>query len=126
MSYLSYWIMITTDMRSSCATAEDRVHINTLNLRIKNQTFDGKDLIRVLDFLARFVNEAVMLNMSEAQAFIALQTFFADTAETQFRTNLSGASVTEGLRAGRRPSSNSFALMQRHLLCVKSLTTYEK
>lgn len=37
-----------------------------------------------------------MLNLSEALAFIALQTFFADPAETQFRTNMSGESGRGG------------------------------
>ena len=59
--------------------------------------FDGTDPIRVFDFLARYVNEADMLDMTEAQAFIALPTFLSEPAETQFRTNLSGASRHGGI-----------------------------
>lgn len=72
MQYRKYWLMIPTDTHSSRATAEVRVHIKIVNLTIKNHTFDGKDLIRVLDFLDRFVQQAEMFNISEAQAFIAL------------------------------------------------------
>lgn len=36
-----------------------------------------------------FVNEDDVLNMSGAQAFIALSEFLATPTETQFRTNLS-------------------------------------
>lgn len=38
-----------------------------------------------------------MLNMSEAQALIALPTFLAGPAETQFRKNLSGVSLHGGI-----------------------------
>ena len=64
---------------------------------MKEHTFDGSDLIKIFDFLHRFVNEAYMLAMSEAQPFIALPTFLADPAETQFRTNLSGGSRRWGI-----------------------------
>ena len=64
---------------------------------MKEHTFDGSDLIKIFDFLHRFVNEAYMLAMSEAQPFIALSTFLADPAETQFRTNLSGGSRRGGI-----------------------------
>ena len=97
MSYRSYRLRNTTDMRTSRDTAEVRIHIKNLNLTLKNHTFDGNDPIKIFDFLSRFVNEADMLNMSEAQAFIALPIFLADPAETQFRTNLSGASRHGGV-----------------------------
>ena len=60
-------------------------------------TFDGSDPIKIFDFLTRFVNDADILAMSEAQAFIALPTFLADPAETQFRTNFSGGSRRGGI-----------------------------
>lgn len=59
--------------------------------------FDGKDYIKIFDFRTRFVNETDMFNGSEAQEFIALPTFLTDPAETQFRTNLSGASRNGGV-----------------------------
>ena len=97
ISYRSYRLRLTTDQRSSRDTAEVRVHIKNLNLTMKSHIFDGNDPIKIFDFLTRFVNEADMLNMSEAQAFIALPTFLADPAETQFRTTLSGASRRGGV-----------------------------
>jgi len=97
MSYRSYRLMVTTDTRTSRSTAEVRVHVKNLNLTMKKHTFDGSDPIKIFDFLTRFVNEADMLAMSEAQAFIALPSFLADPAETQFRTNLSGGSRKGGV-----------------------------
>ena len=64
---------------------------------MKKHTFDGSDPIKIFDFLTRFVNEADMLSMSEAQAFIALPNFLADPAETEFGTNLSGGSRKGGV-----------------------------
>ena len=84
ISYRSYRLIVTTDTHSSRATAEVRTHIKKLNLTIKEHKFDGSDPIKIFDLLTRFVNEADMLAMSEAQAFIALPTFLADTAEIQF------------------------------------------
>ena len=97
MSYRSYRLKNITDSRSSRSTAEVRIHIKNLSLVLEKHIFDGTDPIRIFDFLSRFVNEADMLSMSEAQAFIALPMFLEDPAETQFRTNLSGASRRGGL-----------------------------
>lgn len=70
--------MISTETRSSRVTTGVCVHIKNLNLALKNHKFDGTDPIRVFDFLARFVNEADMVNTSEAQAFIALLQFLTN------------------------------------------------
>lgn len=59
---------------------------------MKNYIFNGVYLIRIFDFLTRLVNEADKLNMSEAQAYVALPTFLGDPTETEFRTSLSGGS----------------------------------
>ena len=64
---------------------------------MNQHTFDGSDPIKIFDFLTRFVNEADILAMSEAQVFIALPTFLADPAETQFQTNLSEGSRRGGI-----------------------------
>lgn len=97
MSYISYQLMINYDTRSSKATAEVTMHIESLNQTMKNHTFDGTDPIRIFDYLTSFVNEVCMLKRSEAQTFIALPKFLADPPETQFRTNLSGASRHGGI-----------------------------
>ena len=89
--------MVTSETRSSRATAEARTHIKNLRLTMNKHAFYGSDPIKIFDFLTRFVNEANILAMSEAQAFIALQTFLDDPAETQFRTNISGDSRRGGI-----------------------------
>lgn len=48
------------------------LHIANLNLKMKNHTIDCTDRIHMFDFLTRFGNEADMLNISTAQAFIHL------------------------------------------------------
>lgn len=53
--------------------------------------------MKLFDFLNRFVNQTKMLNNSEAQDVIALQTFLEDPANTQFCINLSGASRNGGI-----------------------------
>lgn len=47
---------------------------------MKNNVFDSTDPI--LDLITRFLNEAQMLNISAAQAFIDLPKFVADPAKT--------------------------------------------
>lgn len=84
--------MLKTDTRSSKDTTEVRVNINNSNLTLNNQVYDGNDLIKIFDFLTRFVIKADMINMSEAQAIIVLQTFLIDPTGTQFSTKLIGAS----------------------------------
>lgn len=49
------------------------------------------------DFLIRVVNDADMLHMSVAQAFIALESILGRSTETRFRTILSGASLHCGI-----------------------------
>lgn len=83
--------MIMTEIRSSRDTTDVWVQIKNLNQTFKNYVLNGNEPIKILDFQTRFVNEANMLKMSVAQAFIALRTFLADP-ETHFRANLGGAS----------------------------------
>ena len=64
---------------------------------MKDHSFDGNDPIRVLDFLARMVTEADMLDMSEAQAFVALPCFLKGTVRTQYDSNLTGGSGLGGV-----------------------------
>lgn len=87
MSYRSYGLMITTDARSSRDTTEVFVHLKNVNVKLRNHVFNGNYRTNIIAFLPRFVNEADMLIMFEAQAFIALSTFLVDPAKTQFRTN---------------------------------------
>lgn len=63
-----------------------------LKLTMKTHVFDRYDTTKIFDLLTRFVNDSKMLNMLASQAFNGLPTFLANTAETQFHTNKSGAS----------------------------------
>lgn len=79
-----------TDSRYALETTEVRGHLKTITFTMKNHNFDGNNPIKILDFLIRLVNEADILKMSEGQAFVALPKFLDDTADQNFRTNLSG------------------------------------
>lgn len=57
---------------------------------MNNDTFNVTDVICVFQFLTCFLIEVDNLNVSAAQHFVALPTFLANQAETQFRTNISG------------------------------------
>ena len=97
MSYRSYRLKRTIDVRSLFDTTEVRTHLKNLTLTLKSLAFDGDDPIMIFDFLTRFVNEADMLNMSEAQAFVARPAFLKSDAEDQFKENLSGAASLGGV-----------------------------
>lgn len=64
---------------------------------MKNHIFDGVYPIRLFEFLTRFVIEADTLSLSDTQAFVALQKFLADLAQTQLRTNLNRSSRHGGV-----------------------------
>lgn len=95
--YRSYEVMITKHNWTSREAAEVRVHITNFNLTMKNHLFNGKDPIKIFDFLTHFVNEGDMLSISEVREFIALTTFSPNPAEIKFRTNLSGAYHHRGI-----------------------------
>lgn len=103
MSYRSYWLTITTERRWLWDTAEFRVHIKNLDITLKNHLFNGNDPINIFDLLTRFVNESDMLNVSQAQASIAIPTFLADPMETQFVPTSGERPATMGYHAGWRP-----------------------
>lgn len=84
--------MITKNTRPSRDIAEVYVHINNVNITLKNDVFGGNEPINIFDLLTPFDNETDMLNISETQEFIALPTFLVYHAENQFSTNLSRAS----------------------------------
>lgn len=77
-------------MRSSLEAKKIRFHGRNLTLTMKNHIFDGVDPIHIFAFLTRFVYKVDTLNMSDAQAFIALTSFMADRAKTQLRNTISG------------------------------------
>ena len=79
-------------MRTVAETSEVRVHIRNFALMMKQHAFDGSDPMKIFEIISRFVNEADMHRMSEAQAFIALPIFMSHPAEKNFRTSIGGTS----------------------------------
>ena len=77
--------------RSSSETFEVKRHLKSLEISLKEHTFSGKDPVTVLNFLTRFVEEADTLEMTEAQALVALPKFMSGSAELQFRASRNGA-----------------------------------
>lgn len=84
MSKLSYQLMVTVDRRTSYSTDEVGDLIKKLNLKMEKNSFDGSNPITVFCLLLRFVDEADMIKLSEAQAFVAPLTFLSDPVEMQF------------------------------------------
>ena len=95
MSYRYYRLHLTAHSRSGRDTGKARDHIKRMQLTIKHP-FDGSDPVRIFEFLTRFVLEADTLQMTEAQAFLALPYFLNGTAETQFRAAQNASYATAG------------------------------
>lgn len=66
-------MIIDTERRSSEDITEVRVHINNFSLTVKNDVLGGNGPIKIFDILTRFVDDAEMLDISEAQDFVVLQ-----------------------------------------------------
>ncbi len=91
MNYRYYRLKRVKNARSASNTVEVRRHLKALELTLKSEKFSGKDPILVLNFLARFVEEADTIRMTEAQAFIALPHFLTGQAENEFRSSRNSA-----------------------------------
>ena len=63
---------------------------------LKEFRFNGQDPIRVLSFLAKFVEEAELLHMTEAQAFLALPKLLLGFAKEQYDSVRGSADASEG------------------------------
>jgi len=83
-SYRMYRLTDTTTHRSSRGTGKVRDYIKRMEIRLSQHHFSGKDPIMVLDFLSRFVREAEIQEMSEAQALLALPSFLNGFAKSQY------------------------------------------
>ena len=77
-------------------TAEVKHQVTRMALTLRNYTFSGEDPIMVLDLLRRFCDEANTLNMSEAQAYVALSYFLKGFALDQFQTVKDAYAASEG------------------------------
>ena len=90
LNYRYYRLQRTRVTRSSERTLEVKKHIKSLDLSLRKK-FTGKDPVMILNFLTRFVEEADIIKMTEAQALLALPHYLMDSAETQFRASIKGA-----------------------------------
>ena len=88
LSYRSYRLEDTSQRRTSRETGKVRDYIKRMDIKLKQHHFTGEDPIMVLDFLARFVREANIQEMSEAQAFLALPHFLDGFAKSQYEAGV--------------------------------------
>ncbi len=97
LSYRTY--RLRTRGREARRFELSRVKKNTAYLQIGlgALVFDGKDPIRVLEFLARFFQQAEALSMAEAEAFVTLPNFLREDALEQFPATRSGPSNSDGI-----------------------------
>lgn len=96
LSYRKYRLDDATQRRSSRTTGKVHDFLKRMELTLKDHRFSGEDPIRVLDFLARYVKEANIQAMSEAQAFIALPSFLIGFAKSQYEAGVQLTSPDEG------------------------------
>lgn len=97
LSYRTYRLRNRRQKRSGKETGKVRDHLKRLGLTMKDASFNGDDPILVLEFLTRFADEADTLEMSEAQAFVALPYFLKGQAATLYRSTKSASSRRGGV-----------------------------
>lgn len=66
------------------------------NFRCQSIFFSDEDLIRILNFLARFMREADVQSISEAQAFIPLLSYLTGFVQGQFEAGVEMTNWKEG------------------------------
>ena len=91
MSYRFYRLARREQQRDSIATTRLSRLLKNLDLTFKDKKFNGLDPVIIFDFLTRFVEECDMLDMTEAQAYVALPHYLLHPAHTQFRAMQNGA-----------------------------------
>lgn len=96
LSYRYYRLQRSSGNRSSRGTGRVKEYIKRMSISLWKREFDGRDPIQVLDFLARFVQEADILGMNEAQAYLALPYFLRGSAEEQFMSVRGTSGAAEG------------------------------
>lgn len=85
-----------TEEQLSWDTADVSVYMNNINIKLKNHMFTENEPIKIFDFKTSSVNKDGKFTMLNEHEFIALLNLLSTSAETQFRTDLSGASATVG------------------------------
>ena len=81
LDYRYYRLKRQTSKRTGRKTGKVRDQIKRMAYSLEEYRFTGEDPIMVFDFLARFCDEADTLEMSEAQAYVALPYFFRAEAK---------------------------------------------
>lgn len=80
INYRMYLLRVRERNRSGCETRKVRYHIRRMKIGSQDHSFNRKDPILVSDCLSRLVAEANKLDMTEAQALVALPHFLKDCA----------------------------------------------
>lgn len=84
--YRTYLLENTSHGRAGRQTGNVEVQIKRLKLTLNDCSFSAEDPILILEFLSRFVTEGETLDMSGAQAFIALLYLLNGMAAAQLRS----------------------------------------
>ena len=96
LSYRSYRLKETSGRRTARETGKVKDHIKRLEVSFNSRHLDGKDPIMVFDFLSSFVKECEMLEMSEAQAYIAVAFFRKGLVADKFESVRDSLDSNEG------------------------------
>jgi len=96
MPYQTYRLEDTAQSRSSRTIGKVKDHIKQLDIKLNQQHFSGDDFILILEFLTRFVREANINEMSEAQAYLDLPSFLQGFALSQFESVADTAYADDG------------------------------
>lgn len=98
VDYRYYRLQRRSSSRSGRETGKVKDHVRRMATAASDLRFDGSDPISVLEFLARFVEEADILEMKESQALLALSYFLRKDALAQFRAAQSSSPEEGGIR----------------------------
>ena len=85
LDYRYYRLKKTKARRTGFETGKIKDQIRRMAYSLEEHLFTGEKPILILDFLARFCDEADTLEMSEAQAYVALPYFLKSTAKDAFK-----------------------------------------
>ena len=96
LSYRFYRLQDTSQSRSSRATGKVKDLVKRIEIKMWNHRFDGDDPSSIIDFLKRFVKEADIQLMLEAQAYLALPSFLDGVALTHYQATCESLDADEG------------------------------
>ena len=82
LSYRLYRLTNTKSSRNGRETAKVKDHLVRLEITMRKCKFSPKDPVGIIGFLEKFVRECNMLEMTEAQALLAVTEFLSGTARS--------------------------------------------